>query len=86
MAILFFFGKWAKLIPLSCLSGILAIIAYHMSEWRSFGSILRGSRTDALILITTFFLTVFVDLTVAIAAGIVFNNVLQKIRRFSNGS
>ena len=65
------FGKWAALIPLATLAGILLVVAYHMSEWRLFRSELRGPKSDALVMITTFLLTVFVDLTVALAVGMV---------------
>lgn len=71
LLIVLFFGKWAIQIPLSCLAGILAVVSYNMSEWRSFYSILRGSRYDIAVLLVTFFLTVLVDLTVAIQIGMV---------------
>ena len=71
LAIMLFVGKWAKLIPLSCLAGILAVVAYNMSEWRSFISVARGPKTDVAILLTTFLLTVVVDLTVALEIGMV---------------
>lgn len=64
-------GKWATLIPLSCLAGILVIVAYNMSEWRSFLAVLRTSKSDAAVMIATFILTVFVDLTVAIEVGMI---------------
>lgn len=64
-------GKWATLIPLSCLAGVLAVVAYNMSEWRSFLAVLRTSRSDGAVLLVTFVLTVFVDLTVAIEIGMV---------------
>ncbi|MEK6616584.1 MAG: SulP family inorganic anion transporter, partial [Bacteroidota bacterium] len=64
-------GKWATLIPLSCLAGILVVVAYNMSEWRSFISVLRTSKSDGAVLLSTFALTVFVDLTVAIEIGMV---------------
>ncbi|HTB06521.1 MAG TPA: sulfate permease [Bacteroidia bacterium] len=64
-------GKWATLIPLSCLTGILVVVAYNMSEWRSFVSILKTSRSDAAVLLSTFLLTVLVDLTLAIEVGMV---------------
>lgn len=65
------FGRWIKLIPLSCLAGILAVVCYHMSEWRSFRYLLKGPRSDVAVLLVTFGLTVFVDLTVAIEVGMV---------------
>jgi len=71
LAIMMLFGKWATLIPLSCLAGILVVVAYNMSEWRSFVAILKTSRSDAAVLLATFGLTVFVDLTIAIEVGMV---------------
>ncbi|HXP51799.1 MAG TPA: SulP family inorganic anion transporter, partial [Bacteroidia bacterium] len=71
LLIMVLIGKWATLIPLSCLAGILVVVAYNMSEWRSFVSILKSSRSDALVLLSTFFLTVLIDLTIAIEVGMV---------------
>jgi SulP family sulfate permease len=71
LLIMLVFGTWAKLIPMSCLAGILIVVSYNMSEWRSFRSILKSSRFDIIVLLTTFFLTVLVDLTIAIEIGIV---------------
>lgn len=70
LLILLFFGKWAKLIPMGCLAGILVIVAYNMSEWRSFRGLLRNNRNEVTVLLTTFFLTVIIDLTVAIQFGL----------------
>jgi sulfate permease, SulP family len=86
LLIMLFLGNYAKLIPMSCLAGILIIIAYNMSEWRSFRSILQGSRYDIVILLTTFFLTILVDLTVAIQIGIVLASLLfmQRMSKASN--
>ncbi|MCF8274070.1 MAG: SulP family inorganic anion transporter [Flavobacteriaceae bacterium] len=74
LAIMLIFGLYAKLIPLSCLAGILIIVAYHMSEWRQFKSIIKGSRMDIIIMLTTFFLTVIFDLVIAIEIGIVLSS------------
>lgn len=71
LIIMLFAGKWAVYIPLSCLAGILVVVAYNMSEWRSFVGILKGSKYDIMVLLTAFFLTVIVDLTVAIQVGMV---------------
>jgi SulP family sulfate permease len=71
LLIVLFFGKWAVQIPLACLAGILVVVAYNMSEWRSFLAIIRGSRYDMVVLLSTFFLTVLIDLTVAIQIGMV---------------
>jgi SulP family sulfate permease len=64
-------GKWATLIPMGCLAGILIIVAYNMSEYRTFIEISKASRSDVLVLLTTFLLTVFFDLTIAIEIGMV---------------
>jgi len=71
MLIALVFGKWASLVPMATLAGILMLVAYQMSEWRVFRAELRGPREDAAVLVTTFLLTVLVDLTVAIAVGMV---------------
>jgi SulP family sulfate permease len=65
------FGKWAALVPMATLAGILMLVAYQMSEWRLFRAELRGPREDAAVLVVTFLLTVIIDLTVAIAVGMV---------------
>jgi SulP family sulfate permease len=64
-------GKWAALIPLSALAAILVVVAYHMSEWRTFLAELQSPKSDVAVLLTTFALTVLVDLTVAISVGMV---------------
>ncbi|OYX27757.1 MAG: sodium-independent anion transporter [Flavobacteriales bacterium 32-35-8] len=74
LSIMLLFAPYAKLIPLSCLAGVLMVVAYHMSEWRQFKSILKGNRMDVIILLTTFFLTVIFDLVIAIEIGIVLSS------------
>ena len=64
-------GRWAQLIPMAVLGAILLVIAYNMSEWRSFRSCLSAPKSDATVLLITFGLTVVVDLTVAIEVGMV---------------
>ena len=59
-----------KYIPMSCLAGILVVVAYNMSEWRSFRAILRNPKSDIIVLLVTFFLTVIFDLTIAIEVGV----------------
>ena len=71
LIIMVFVGKWVTLIPISCLAGILVVVSYNMSEWRSFVSIIRSSKNDTIVLLSTFFLTVLVDLTTAIEIGMV---------------
>jgi SulP family sulfate permease len=58
-------------VPLASLAAILVLVSYHMSEWRSFAGLLRAPKSDIFVLIVTFALTVFVDLTVAVQAGVV---------------
>lgn len=71
LLILLFVGRWAALIPMATLAGILVVVAYHMSEWKSFVSVMKGPRSDVAVLLATFLLTVIVDLTVAIEVGMV---------------
>ncbi len=71
LMITLFFGKWASLIPMATLAGILVVVAYHMSEWRTFRALLAAPRGDVAVLLVTFSLTVFVDLTVALGVGMV---------------
>jgi sulfate permease, SulP family len=66
-----FFGRWVGLIPMAALAGILLVVAYQMSEWRVFRAELTSPRSDVIVLLATFGLTVFVDLTVAIEVGMV---------------
>lgn len=69
--ILLFFGKWARHIPMATLAGILFVVAYNMSEWRSFKAIFNNSKSDVAVLLVTFFLTVLIDISVAIQFGLV---------------
>jgi len=88
LLIMLFVGSWAKLIPFSCLAGILVVVAYNMSEWRSFVSILKGDKSDILVVTLTFLLTVLVDLTVAIEVGMVLAAFLfmRRMAKISNVS
>jgi sulfate permease, SulP family len=71
LLITLFFGRWAALIPMATLAGVLLVVAYQMSEWRVFRAELTSPKSDVAVLLVTFFLTVFVDLTVAIEVGMV---------------
>ena len=71
LLILLILGKWASYIPIANLAGILVVVAYNMSEWKNFKSILNGPKGDVAVLLTTFLLTVLIDLTVAIEIGMV---------------
>lgn len=69
LLIVLIFGRWAGLIPLCVLSAILVVVCYHMSEWRAFRALLKAPRSDVAVLVTTFALTVLIDLTVAVEIG-----------------
>jgi SulP family sulfate permease len=85
LLILLFLGPLATHIPMACLAGVLAIVAYNMSEWRTFRSLLKNPKSDATVLLVTFFLTVVFDLTIAIEIGILLAMVLL-VRRLSETS
>lgn len=70
LLILLFLGDLTKHIPMACLAGVLVVVAYNMSEWRSFISLSKQSRETFIVLMTTFLLTVIFDLTIAIAIGL----------------
>ena len=70
LLIFLFLMPYAVYIPLSCLAGILVVVAYNMSEWRSFRYLLKGDKTDVAVLLVTFGLTVLIDLTIAIEIGL----------------
>lgn len=85
VVIMLFLGGLTKHIPMACLSGILIVVAYNMSEWRVFKGLLHGSKSDVSVLITTFLLTVIFDLTIAIEVGLLLA-ILLFIRRMSESS
>jgi SulP family sulfate permease len=71
LAVLLLLGRWVSLVPLATLAAILTVVAYHMSEWHAFAMLLRTPRSDVIVLLATFLLTVLIDLTVAVQVGIV---------------
>jgi len=71
LLVLIFLGQWARYIPMATLAAILAVVAYHMSEWRSFAHLFKTPKSDVAVLLTTFLLTVLIDLTVAVQVGVV---------------
>ncbi len=85
LLILLLFMPLASYIPMACLAGVLAVVSYNMSEWRSFRGLLRNDRSDVAVLIATFLLTVFFDLTVAIEIGMLLAVILF-LRRINNVS
>lgn len=70
------FMPLAQYIPMACLAGVLAVVSYNMSGWRTFKALLRNPRADVAVLLVTFFLTVVFDLTVAIEVGLLIACVL----------
>lgn len=70
LLVLLFIGRWAAMIPMATLAAVLIVVAYNMSEWREFRHLLKSPRGDVAVLLATFLLTVFIELTVAIQVGI----------------
>lgn len=85
LLILLFLGPLTKYIPMACLAGVLIVVSYNMSEWRQFKALLRMPKSDVLVLLLTFFLTVLFDLTIAIEVGLIMAAVLF-IRRIMETS
>ncbi|MEE9904968.1 MAG: sulfate permease [Chlorobium sp.] len=69
LCIMLLFGGWAKLIPMPTLAAILIVVAWNMSEHHVFRQLLKSPRSDVIVLLTTFGLTVVFDLTIAIEIG-----------------
>ena len=80
LLIYLFLMPYAVYIPLSALAAILVMVAYNMSEWRTFKYLLKGDWADIAVLLITFFLTVIIDLTVAIEVGLLLA-VIMFVRR-----
>jgi SulP family sulfate permease len=76
LLIMLFLGPLTRHIPMACLAGVLVVVAYNMSEWRNFRSLVRGERAGAAVLTATFLLTVVFDLTIAIEIGLLLAAVL----------
>jgi len=85
LLIMLFLGNLTKHIPMACLAGILIIVAYNMSEWRTFKALMKNQKSDVAVLLTTFLLTVIFDLTIAIEIGLLLAVVLF-LRRISETS
>mgnify|MGYP000697834582 CR=1 FL=1 len=76
LLILLFLMPLAQYIPMACLAGVLVIVSYNMSGWRTFMALLRNPKSDVVVLLITFFLTVIFDLTIAIEVGLLIACVL----------
>ncbi len=70
LLILLCLGSLTALIPMACLAGVLVIVSYNMSEWRTFRALMRNPASDITVLLITFSLTVLFDLTIAIEIGL----------------
>ena len=71
LIIFLFLMPLAQYIPMACLAGVLVIVAYGMSGWRSFLAMMRNPKSDVTVLLLTFFLTIIFDLTIAIEVGLI---------------
>jgi len=71
LLIFLFLMPLAQYIPMACLAGVLVVVSYGMSGWRSFTALMRNPKSDITVLLLTFFLTIIFDLTIAIEVGIV---------------
>ena len=71
LLIFLFLMPLAQYIPMACLAGVLVIVSYGMSGWRSFFSIMKNPKSDVIVLWVTFLLTVIFDLTIAIEVGLI---------------
>ena len=76
LLVLLFLGGLVSIIPMPCLAGVLIMVSYNMSGWRTIRSMCRQSRSDIAILFTTMLLTIIFDLTIAIEVGLVLAVVL----------
>lgn len=70
LLVVLFLGDLTRHIPMACLAGVLVVVAYNMSEWRIFVSLVKQSKSTRAVLLTTFLLTVIFDLTIAIGVGL----------------
>ena len=71
LLILLFLMPLAQYIPMACLAGVLVVVSYGMSGWRSFLGLMKNPKSDVTVLLITFFLTIIFDLTVAIEVGLI---------------
>lgn len=89
LLIMLVLAPYAKLIPLSCLAGILVVVSYHMGEWHNFITLMRSNKMDTTVLLVTFLLTIIFDLILAIEIGMVlsaflFMKRMTEVTQFDN--
>lgn len=85
LLIFLFLMPYAKYIPMACLAGVLVVVSYNMSGWRSFIAQTKNPKSDVAVLFVTFLLTVIFDLTIAIEVGIILACLLF-MRRIASAS
>ncbi|RVA22184.1 SulP family inorganic anion transporter, partial [Mesorhizobium sp. M7A.F.Ca.CA.004.11.2.1] len=76
LALMLVAAPLASYIPLAALAGVLAVVCWNMFEKQAFATLLRASRGDALVLMATFLLVIFRDLTEGIVVGFVLGSIL----------
>ena len=70
LLVLLFFGPLVGMIPMACLAGVLIVVSYNMSEWRSIVALAKAPKSDFIVMAVTFVLTIIFDLTIAIEIGL----------------
>ena len=70
--LIFLVGRWISYIPVAAVAGLLMVVAYNMSKWRTVSAIIVSGSGDAILMLITFFATLFIDLTIALELGLVF--------------
>lgn len=83
LIIMMLFLPYMKLVPMTCLAAILIMVSYNMGEWEAFKRLAKAPKSDAIVFLVTFFLTIFMDLVIAIGVGIVLSSFLF-MRRMSD--
>lgn len=71
LLIFLFLMPLAQYIPMACLAGVLVVVSYGMSGWRSFAMLMKNPKSDVSVLLITFILTILFDLTIAIEVGLI---------------
>lgn len=86
LLIMLLFGQWAKLIPMPALAAILIVVAWNMGEFHVFRQLMKSPKSDVIVLLTTFSLTVVFDLTIAIEIGMLLAVILfmRRMAELSN--